>query len=424
MIWYPYAIQKNLIPPIKIIRGEGEYLIDENGEKYIDAVSSWWTSIHGHNHPQIIEAIKSQLDHLDHVMLAGFTHTPAEVLAGKLVELTENKFTRVYYSDNGSCANEIAIKIAHQFFKNQNLDSKVEILHFSKSYHGDTIGAMSVGGDSYFTGVYREILFPSPEFISPDCYECPYQKNPKTCNLECLENLKEYIDKYHEKVFSIILEPLVQGANGMVMYKEEVLDEIILLCKQKDILVIFDEVFTGFGRTGKFFAYQNLKNTPDIICLAKGLTGGTLPLAATLISDEIYQKFYSEDPIHAFYHGHTMTGNPPACAAALASLNLMENENRLKEVESLNLAFNRLKDDLGIQYNSLIKNIRVLGAIFAFDLLEETQIDRLKNYCLSKKVVIRPLGTAVYLCPPYTITESNLNHIISTLKEGLNLLLE
>jgi adenosylmethionine---8-amino-7-oxononanoate aminotransferase len=415
MIWYPYTIQKNMNLPIEIVSAKGELLFDSKGNAYIDAVSSWWTSIHGHNNPKLIKAIKNQLDKLDHVMLAGITHKPALELDNLLVKLTNDNYSHVYYSDNGSTSIEIGIKIAYQYYINQNNDKKKEILHFSESYHGDTFGAMAVGGRTYFTQIFKNILPDFPEFVSPDCYDCPVKKNRKDCSTECIDKIVDYIENNHTKIFGLIVEPLIQGANGMKFYKEDVLNKLIYTCKKFDIITIFDEVFTGLGRTGKTFAYEHLEYSPDILCLSKGLTGGILPLAVTMVKNFIYKQFVSEDPIHAFYHGHTMTGNPPACAAAVESIKMYLDENRLDDITRLEKSYR----EFGSQIFNRVKNFRILGAVMAFELEDIEEVSKIKSYLLERKIIIRPLGNTIYLCPPYNISNENLTQIFTELKNSI-----
>lgn len=413
MLWYPYTPQKNIPESLNILRGKGEFLYDESGNRYIDAISSWWVSIHGHNHPYLLESIKRQLDLLDHVILAGTTHPVAEEYAERLIEFTEKDFYSVFYSDNGSCAVEIAIKIAYQYYKNQNIE-KTQILHFSSSYHGDTFGTMSVGGESIFNSIYKKLLFPSPEFPSPDCYNCPVGKQKERCGEECLDSLYEYIKIYKKEIFAIILEPLIQGANGMKFYKKEVLQKIQKFCNEYDILLILDEVFTGFGRTGSKFAYMEAGIKPDIIAIAKGMGGGVLPIAATLATEKVYKQFISELPSHALLHGHTMTGNPPACASALASLELFERENRLEDVKILEFQFKKNLVSLKNSFPEFIHNPRVLGAVSCFEMENP---DSFKKFLLKRGILIRPLGNTIYLTPPYTISGDSINTIFEAFRE-------
>jgi adenosylmethionine---8-amino-7-oxononanoate aminotransferase len=435
MIWYPFTIQKSVYEPLKIQRAFQEFLYSVDSTQYIDAVSSWWVSVHGHNHPVMIQAVKDQLDQLDHVLLAGFTHEPALQLAESILQLTNSNnflyngsktFHKVFYSDNGSCAVEIALKMAYQYFKNIGVDGKEKFIKFSSSYHGDTFGAMSVGGFSEFTSVFSNILLPNVlEFPSPNCYSCPVNQNRETCLTDCMNQLTHYIQENHHQVACIILEPLIQGAGGFCFYKPEVLSKIRTLCDEYSILLIFDEVFTGFGRTGEMFAFQYAKVQPDLMTVAKGLSGGVLPIAATLANEKVYHAFYSDDPMKTFYHGHSMTGTPPACAAALASIRLFQTEDRLSQVKKLELQMKERLSSLEKKHGSKIRNIRVLGAVAAFDLVvkEEKYSNPIgkvfKQNCLDKKVVVRPLGNVVYLTPPYIISETSLDQVFDAINFSL-----
>jgi len=416
MIWHPYTSQKNPEEPILIHRAKNEFLYDENGKEYIDAISSWWISIHGHNNTYIINSIKKQLDELDHVLLAGYTNKPARDLAHKLLSFTENNFFSVFYSDNGSCAIEISIKIAYQYYINLNKKRNM-IIHFSESYHGDTIGTMSVGGLSKFNSIFEDLFFPSVEFKSPDCNDCPVGKVKERCKEECLDKLYTFLSNNKAQTFAIIIEPLIQGANGMKMYKKEVLQKLSVICKEFDIILILDEVFTGFGRTGSKFAFLEANIKPDIIALAKGLSGGVLPLAATLVTERIYSAFYSEKIEKTFMHGHTMTGNPPACAAALASIELFEEENRIEDIKILEFHLKKYIKELVTNHPDTIKSPRVLGGVCAFEIstTDVNNLIKIKNLCLSNGLIIRPLGNTIYLTPPYTISKESLIKIFNIL---------
>lgn len=417
MIWHPYTIQKGSPLPIKIVRAKGEFVYDEKGKEYIDAISSWWISIHGHNRTELIQAAKEQLDSLDQILLAGFSNHPAEKLAEKLLEITNFHFYKVFYSDNGSCANEIALKIALQYYKNLGVKDKNLFIKFSLSYHGDTIGAMSVSGSSIFNLAFQEVLFATKEFTAPDCSYCPVGKEKKVCKQECLVDIKKFIHKNKNRIAGIILEPLVFGASGMRMYKKEVLQDLKSLAQENEILLILDEVFTGFGRTGSHFAYEKAAIQPDMITLAKGFNAGVLPIAATLVSQKIYEAFYSEKLEHAFYHGHTMTGNPTAASVALRSIKLYLEEKRILDVKRLESVFEKYKEEIQNEFSDLIYNPRVLGGIFAFEL--KKNINRapkeIAYECIKNGVIIRPLANTFYVVPPYTIQKSSLNKVFDIL---------
>jgi adenosylmethionine---8-amino-7-oxononanoate aminotransferase len=425
MIWHPYSILKNNNKPFYVESANKEFLYDGNHTEYIDAVSSWWISIHGHNHPKIIENVKETLSRLDHIILAGQTHKTAIELAEKLISITSPTFHSVFYSDNGSCAVDIAIKMAYQYFQNLGLNDKKEILHFSSSYHGDTIGAMSVSGKSSFNSKFADLGFYSPEFLSPNCYDCPLKKNPDSCKIECIQSIEQYAYTNSEKICAIIIEPVVQAALGMKFYKKEVLQKLEKICRTNNILLILDEVFTGFGRLGKLFAYQYAEVKPDIITLAKGLSGGVLPLAATLVNLKIFEGFNSADADQAFYHGHTMTGNPSACSAALASIDLFESENRIEDIQILENYFKDKLTYFQTYFSEKIFNPRTIGAIFAFEIGNEknhylnTSAKKLQEFSFENKILLRPLGNTIYITPPYIIGKTSLDKIFSTLENYL-----
>ncbi len=417
MIWHPYTPQRSAEKPLLIQKAKNEFLYDQNGKEYIDCISSWWVSIHGHNNSYLIHSIKKQLDNLDHVLLAGFTNRPAMDLAEKLISFTDNHFHSVFYSDNGSCAIEISIKIAFQYYKNLSR-GRSTILHFSESYHGDTIGTMSLGGLSKFNSPFQELFFHSPEFKSPDCYACPVGRVKERCKEECLDELESYLQANGNDVFAILIEPLIQGANGMKIYKKEVLKKLSILCKKYEIILIFDEVFTGFGRTGSKFAFIEAGVQPDIIALAKGLSGGVLPLAATMVSEKIYSAFDSEDQDHTFMHGHTMTGNPPACASALASIELFEKENRLEDIKILEFHLKKYVTQLAQKFPEMIQSARVLGAVCAFEIFHKDHkvMHKIKTQSLENGLILRPLGNTIYITPPYIITKESLLKIFMVLE--------
>lgn len=421
MIWHPYTIQKNSPLPIKILSAKDEFVYDENGKEYIDAISSWWISIHGHNRKELLQAAREQLETLDQILLAGFTNEPAQSLAQKLIEMTNHQFYKVFYSDNGSCANEIAMKIVLQYYKNLGIENKNLFIKFSLSYHGDTIGAMSVSGNSIFNLPFKEVLFNAKEFVAPDCYYCPVGKNRETCKQECLNEVKNFIHNYKKQIAGIIIEPLVFGASGMRIYKKEVLQDLYKIAKENEVLLILDEVFTGFGRTGVNFAYESANIIPDIITLAKGFNAGILPIAATLISKKIYEAFYSEKPEHAFYHGHTMTGNPTASAVALRSIQLYLEEKRIEDVKQLERVLEFYKNELKELFSHLISQPRVLGGIFAFELVKNTSLTprQIAYKCIERGVILRPLANTIYVVPPYTIKQNSIKKIFEVLFENL-----
>jgi len=410
LLWHPYTQHKKALPCLAITKAEGVYLIDENGNKYIDAISSWWTNLHGHAHAYIAEKIYEQALRLEHVIFAGCTHPPAVQLAEKLLPLLPGNMGKLFYSDNGSTAVEVGIKMAIQYWRNKNENKRNKILAFRHSYHGDTFGAMSISERSVFTLAFDNYLF-DVVFIDTPC-----QKNIHTLIAE--------IKKQGPETLCFIYEPLVQGAGGMRMYDAMLMDEVLSEIKNHGIICIADEVMTGFGRTGKLFASHYLQKAPDIICISKGLTGGALPMAATACNNKIYEAFLSDDKEKTFFHGHSYTANPLGCAAALASLDLLEKEACKKNIELISLQNRQFVNELLANKNLTgVKNPRSSGTIMAFELQSGDNIylsnirDEMISRSLNEGVLIRPLGNTIYIMPPYCITKEELGKVYLVLKK-------
>ena len=412
VIWHPYTQMQTAGLPVAIVRGEGARLYDEEGNEYIDAIASWWVNTHGHAHPYIAERVAAQLNKLEHVIFAGFTHEPAVELAERLLKVLPANQSRIFYSDNGSTAVEVGMKMALQYWYNRG-GKRQKIIVLSNSYHGDTFGAMSASVRDLFTEPYWGLLF---DVISVDT---PVKGKEKD-SLEQFANATSRDD-----IAAFVFEPLLQGAGGMIMFDPEPLDRMIGLCKQKGIPTVADEVLTGFGRTGKFFASDFLANKPDIVCMSKGLTGGTMALGATSCTPEIYDGFLSDDKRKSFFHGHSYTGNPVACAAALASLDLFERDetwaNVRRVVDRQRVFVSR------IAAHPRVRNARRTGTIIAFDVVNGNETsylndlrDWMNDYCVSRRIIIRPLGNVMYLIPPYCITDSELDRVYSVLQSMLD----
>ncbi len=416
-VWHPFTPLKSSPEPIAIIKGEGVYLFDEDGNRYIDAISSWWVNLHGHAHPYIAEKIYEQAKQLEHVIFAGFTHSPAVNLAERLLKILPGKFSKIFFSDNGSTSTEVAIKMALQYWWNLGKNGKGneqgtrnKILAFNNSYHGDTFGAMSVSDRSVFTLAFQDKLFEVIFIDTPPSHPLPAISSLPLNEIACF-----------------IYEPLVQGAGGMRMYEAEVLNELLRICKQHDIICIADEVMTGFGRTGKLFASEYCEEKPDIICLSKGLTGGTLPMGITACTQKIVDAYITDDKLKTFFHGHSYTANPLACAAALASLDLLQKEDCAKQIERIewqHQSFSTQIRNLKPGTRNKIKNLRQTGTILAFEIITEGKDEYLNNIsamitksCLRQGVYIRPLGNTVYIMPPYCITEDQLQKVYATLTD-------
>ncbi|MEY8760209.1 adenosylmethionine--8-amino-7-oxononanoate transaminase [Chryseobacterium tongliaoense] len=408
--WHPYTQIKTADDAIPIVKGKGVYLYDNEGKKYIDAVSSWWVTLHGHAHPYIAQRVSEQLNTLEQVIFAGFTHEPAIQLSENLLKLLPENQQKVFYSDNGSTAVEVALKMCIQYTYNLG-KSKTKVLAFKNAYHGDTFGAMSVSGRSAWTKPFGDMLF---EVVFID-----------TPTKENLEDLKEQIDQLGDEVACFIYEPLVQGAAGMLMHEAEDLSELMKFCRSKDILMVQDEVFTGFGRTGKLFAADHLSEKPDIMCFSKGLTGGTMPMGITTCSEEIYNAFLSDDKYKTLFHGHSFTANPLACTAALASMELLLQEKTQLDIQRIAEQHCSFTEILNQQ--TLVENVRQTGTILAWELKTTQQTSyfnetgkMLYNEFLQRGIIIRPLGNVMYLVPPYCITSNELDFVYRQITEVLN----
>jgi adenosylmethionine-8-amino-7-oxononanoate aminotransferase len=413
-IWHPYTHQKNMMAPIPIVKGEGAILFDEDKNEYIDAISSWWVNLHGHSHPYIAKKIYEQAKTLEHVMFAGFTHQPAVELAQRLIPLLPGKFSKIFYSDNGSTAVEVALKMALQFWANSGKEKRNKVLAFNSSYHGDTFGAMSASSRSVFTKAFNDKLF---EVIFID-----------TPNKNNLKQIEAEIKKYQDQIAGFIYEPLLQGAGGMKMYDGDIFTDLLNLIKNQNILCIADEILTGFYRTGKFFASEYMKDRPDIICLSKGLTGGTLALGVTACTQNIYNAFVSDDKTKTLFHGHSFTANPLACTAALASLDLLEKEDCKIKIDKIIKCNKKFADKLRItNFKKQIKNVRQFGTVVAFEIITEQSDKYLNNitasftkFCLENGVYLRSLGNTVYIMPPYCITKKQLKKVFTVIEDFLN----
>lgn len=409
VIWHPYTQMQTALPPIPIVKGDGALLFDEDGKSYIDAVSSWWTNIHGHAHPYIAQKITEQLTQLEHVIFAGFTHLPAIELAERLLAILPTNQAKAFYSDNGSTAVEVAIKMCLQYWHNQGV-KKTKILAFKDAYHGDTFGAMSVSGRSAFTAAFDSLLF-EVEFV-----DLP--------NADNIRQIKSRISYLRSELACFIFEPLVQGSAGMIMYEAAYLNELMAHCKQEGILLIDDEVFTGFGRTGKPFACNHVSEQPDIMCFSKGLTGGTLAFGLTTCTQQIYDAFLSEDKLKTLFHGHSYTANPVACAAGLASLDLFLAPETTVNIDRIVAAHQQFAEK--IKYHPKIKNIRQTGTILAMEWQTgqgtsyfSSLRDKLYQYFLQAGIILRPLGNVIYILPPYCITDEQLRYIYRKIEDAL-----
>lgn len=410
VIWHPYTQMQLSSPPVAITKGEGVYLVDEDGNKYIDAVSSWWVNIHGHSHPYIAQKVAEQLLKLEHTIFAGFTHEPAVLLAERLLKILPGNQARIFYSDNGSTAVEVAVKMALQYWSNKG-QSRKKIIALEHAYHGDTFGAMAVSARSSFTDPFSSLLF--------DVIRIPFPA--KEMEAGTVETLKQQIHTNEGQIAAFIVEPLVLGAGGMLMYDAAILDQLINICRENNIITIADEVMTGFGRTGKLFACDYIKTSPDIICLSKAITGGTMPLGVTSCTQEIFNGFLSDDRSRTFFHGHSYTANPVACAAALASLDLLLTRECIQNIQRITKQHTCFIDRN--KNKPMFKNLRSIGTILAMDFNSPEQTsyfnslrDQLYNYFIDKKILLRPLGNTIYVMPPYCISDDELEDVYNTIE--------
>lgn len=408
--WHPYTQMKTAQEAIPIVRGKGAYLFDDEGKAYLDVVSSWWVTLHGHAHPYIAQRVSEQLHTLEQVIFAGFTHEPAIRLSENLLGLLPANQKKVFYSDNGSTAVEVALKMCIQYWHNHKKE-KTKILAFKDAYHGDTFGAMSVSGRSAWTKPFGEMLF-DVVFI-----DTPTSEN--------LSELKAFIKSISQEVACFIYEPLVQGAAGMLMHKAEDLSELMKFCRAEGILIVQDEVFTGFGRTGKLFAADYLSENPDIMCFSKGLTGGTMPMGITTASYPVFEAFLSDDRYKTLFHGHSFTANPLACTAALASMELLlkkETLNKIGFISEKHLNFSKT-----LQQHAKVDKVRQTGTILAWEIKNEEQTSYfnetgkvLYRKFLNRGIIMRPLGNVLYLVPPYCITTEELDYVYTAILEELD----
>ena len=411
--WHPYTQHKTVGLLPAIVKGKDALLWDENGKEYIDAIASWWVNPFGHSNQVIADAIYKQLTILEHVLFGGFTHNVAVELAEKLLSILPDNQKKIFYSDNGSTAVEVAIKVALQYNYNKGI-KKTKIIAFEDAFHGDTFGAMAASGISFFTEAFKGSLLEVTRIPIPN----NGNKNQVLQELENLVKTNEYA--------AFIFEPLVLGAAGMVMYPPEVLDQLIAICKQNNVFTIADEVMTGFGKTGKTFACDYLVEKPDMTCLSKALTGGTIPMAITTFSQEIFEGFYDDDTNKALFHGHTFTANPTGCAAALASISLLENHEM--QVNILRINQSHLEFENQIKNHPKVKTTRVLGVIFALEIKTESQEsyygtmrNKLYNFFIENGIILRPVGNIIYILPPYIITENQLQKVYATIEKALEI---
>lgn len=411
-VWHPFTHLKYAEAPVQLVRGEGAYFYDAAGNKLLDGISSWWVNLHGHCHPYISQKVSEQLHTLEHAIFSAFTHESAVKLAERLIGHLPAKQSKIFYSDNGSTAVEVGLKMALQYWHNTGAQKK-KFIAFENAYHGDTFGGMSVGARNVFNNAFENLLF--------DVIHIPV---PTAENIEDIKSTLQVWFTNHHDIAGFIFEPLIQGASGMIMYDAAHLDELIGICKEHHIICIADEVMTGFGRTGKFFASDYLTHQPDIVCLSKGLTGGYMPLGVTSCAQFIYDACVSDDKTKTFFHGHSYTANPTACSAALASLDLMEKEETWQQINRISLLHKAFATKHA--QHPKLSDVRCLGTVLALEIntREHTHYlnaasESIASYFLKKGIIVRPLGNILYLITPYCITQNELKQVYGVMEEFL-----
>jgi adenosylmethionine-8-amino-7-oxononanoate aminotransferase len=412
--------QHESYPLIPIHRGDGVWLWDDKSERYLDAVSSWWVNLFGHNNPRIKEAIKAQLDKLEHVMLAGFTHEPVVELSEKLAQLTG--LGHAFYASDGASATEIALKMSFHYWRNNGHTAKTKFINLQNSYHGETLGALGVTDVAIFKDTYAPLLSQSEQMPSPDARLAEPGESAEDYASRCADILEEYIITHHEHLAAFIIEPLVQCAAGMAMYHPIYLRRACEICNQYNVHIIADEIAVGFGRTGTMFACDYAGISPDFMCLSKGITGGYLPLSAVLTTEDIYQAFYDDSTVKGFLHSHSYTGNPLACSAALATLSIFETDHVLERNQQKSAY---MLGEMQVLTDLPINNLRQQGMILAFDVTSSANDFSRKCYAeaLRHNLLLRPIGNTVYFMPPYTITDDETDLMVSATAKTLKAIL-
>ena len=433
VLWHPCTQMKDheTLPLIAIKRGEGAWLEDFDGKRYLDAVSSWWVNLFGHANPRINAALRDQLNQLEHVIFAGFTHEPAVRLSEQLVSLTPAGLTRCFFADNGSAAVEVAIKMSFHYWRNRGRPRKTRFITLANSYHGETLGALAVGNVELYKSLYKPLLMDVLTAPSPDCYFRDAGESWEQYSVRQFVHMERMLAASAGEVAAVIVEPLVQCAGGMRMYHPEYLVRLRDACRRHDVHLIADEIAVGFGRTGTLFACEQAGISPDFLCLSKGLTGGYLPLSAVLTTDDVYDAFYDDYAnLTAFLHSHSYTGNPLACTAALATLDIFATENTIECNRSKAAYLGRRAREL--EAHAHVTEVRQCGMIVAIEFAKDKQTrepypwterrgQRIYRYALDQGVLLRPIGNVVYFMPPYTVNEAEMDLMVRAAAEGLEL---
>lgn len=427
-LWHPYTQMKTSPPPIPIVAGKGVYLYTEDGRRILDGISSWWVNIHGHSHPRLNEALAQQANKLEHVLFAGFTHEPAAYLAEELTQVLPSSLTRIFYSDNGSTAVEVALKMAFQYWSNLGQPQRREFVALDHAYHGDTVGAMSASAASAFTKPFEPLLFQVRRVHAPYCFRCPLGLQRDHCRIDCLSALEQALSESSATIAGVLVEPMLQAAGGMIVWPPEFLAGARRLCNQYGTLLIADEVLTGFGRTGKMFACEHQSVEPDLMCLSKALTGGYLPMGVTAATEAIFKAFLNDDRHKTFFHGHSYTANPLACAVARASLALMRQEGSIDRVRNLEALFRARAESL--PRFECVGDVRVIGDVLAIELVRDRETRAAGGYLdsigpalsaefLRRGLLLRPLGNILYFMPPYVIRDDEAHWALDQIEDVL-----
>ncbi|MEE3349793.1 MAG: adenosylmethionine--8-amino-7-oxononanoate transaminase [Candidatus Gastranaerophilaceae bacterium] len=432
-IWHPCSQMKDYeeLPPIVIDKGEGIYLYDVDGNRYIDVISSWWCNLLGHCNPKINEAIKKQVDELEHVIFANFSNKRAIELCEKLMKVLPKGLCKFNFSDNGSSSIESSMKMSFQYHQQVGHTKKTRFMALTDAYHGETIGALSIGDCDLYTKIYKPLLMDIVRVQGPDCYRCPYGKCRDNCSCECFEQAEKTFEQYGEETCAIVVEPLLQGSAGMKIYPPLYLKKLRELCDKYKVHILADEIATGYGRTGKFFAFDHAEVSPDIMCLSKGLTGGYMPMSIAVTTQEIYDAFYADyNTGKAFMHSHTYSGNPLACSAANAVLDIMADGKILKTANENAIYFNNLLKEK-FNGHKYVGEIRSIGLINAIELVKNPQTKEPFDYkqrygyqiykkALKRGVILRPLGDVIYFNPPLIIDRPTMDFVSNVALECIN----
>ena len=421
-VWHPCTQMKQheTLPIVPIARAQGCWLYDCDGNRYLDAVSSWWVNLFGHSEPRINAALIDQLQKLEHVMLAGFTHEPVVALSEQLSALTGGTLGHCFYGSDGASATEIALKMSFHYWRNSGKADKTEFISLSGSYHGETLGALSVTDVALFKDTYAPLLRHSAQVPSPDWRQAADGVSPRDHALACAKLLERHLEQHHPRTAALIVEPLVQGATGMAMYDPEYLRQARALCDRYGVHLIADEIMTGFGRTGTFFAHEQAGITPDFLCLSKGITGGYLPLSVVMTTDTVYQAFYDDKVTRGFLHSHSYTGNALACRAALATLDIFQQDNVIQNNRAR--AQHMTAAAQALAQHPRIRNFRTTGMIWAFEVdgADTTFSRRLFEAGLAREILLRPIGNTVYFMPPYVLSDGEMDLLATRTLEALD----